>query len=526
MAKKPSEKMTATDLTNLKQQITAKYGDGSIMTISDGPISNVYAIPTNIASLDNALGIFGIPEGRIIELYGAESSGKTTTCLEIIASFQSHMFPHKDGRNGVVAFIDAEHALDTKWATSIGVDVKKLLVSQPNSGDEALRITEDLVDSGLIDLIVIDSVAALTPKEEIDGDLNDSSIGAQARLMSKALRKLVGKVGVTKTTIIFINQTREKIGVMFGCLHANTLVNFVDGKSIPIKTVVEERITGQVWSYNEHTKSIEPADIIDWHHNGDVIDKADYINISACGPGNKNGRLNIAVTPTHEIMTNNGWRKASDITNGDLIMTNTHDIKTTYAIVSEVRTASNKQMKQKGKYDITVDKNHNYTAGGQHNGIIVHNSPETTPGGKALRFYTSVRMQITKGSPTKNGDKIVGFEPKIKVVKNKMAPPFREATYRICFGTDGLPSGIDKTSSLVDEAAKAGIVTRKSSSYSYNDKVLGNGLNNAARSLDNNKELFDQIYNDLKARMARVQNTTFDDLANDDTFTEIEDTDE
>lgn len=362
MAKKPVEKIGAKNFDELKELFTKKYGEGSIMSMNDGPISNVYSIPTKIATIDSALGVFGIPEGRIIELYGAESSGKTTTCLHFIAAFQQHYFEHK-GRNGKVAFIDAEHALDPKWAKDLGVNIQDLFISQPDSGDEALTMTEDLIDTGLVDLIIIDSVAALVTKEELEGIMTDANIGAQARLMSKALRKFVAKASVSKTTVIFINQVREKIGVMFG---------------------------------------------------------------------------------------NN----------------------------------------------------------------------ETTPGGRALRFYSSIRMSISKGSPIKDGDKVVGFEPKIKIVKNKVAPPFKEAIYRICFGIGGMPKGIDKSMSLIKEAAACKIVTMKGSSYSYGELFLGNGANNAARKLDSNKELFDKLYDEVKDRLIKMPAEIPIDPVDDDTFDE------
>lgn len=331
MAKQPSN----SKLDELKALIEKTHGVGSIMR-GRGAIVNVDVIPTGVMSIDVALGILGLPQGRIIEIFGAESSGKTTTCLQFIASTQNHYFEKKQ-RYGRAALIDAEHAFDATWASKIGVKMDDLFVSQPDSGEQALQICETLIESKEIDLIVVDSVAALVPKKILEGEIGDSTIGAQAQLMSASLNKLKGKCNKTMTTIIFINQIREKIGVMFG-------------------------------------------------------------------------------------------------------------------------------------------------------------NPETTPGGRALKFYSSVRMEVKKGSAVKIGDKVVGFTPTLKIIKNKVGPPFTTAEYDICTGTNELPIyGIDSCGSLIDFAVAKNIITKKGNFYNYNGAVLGNGRVNAINYLRSNDETYQEI---------------------------------
>ncbi len=304
-------------------QIEKQFGKGSVMKLGDFTAMNVEAIPTGALSLDVALGIGGIPRGRIIEVYGPESSGKTTLTLHMIAEAQK--------LGGEAAFIDAEHALDPVYAKHLGVDIDNLIVSQPDTGEQALEIAEALVRSGALDIIVVDSVAALVPKAEIDGDMGDSHIGLQARLMSQALRKLAGAINKTKTVIVFINQLREKVGVMFG-------------------------------------------------------------------------------------------------------------------------------------------------------------NPETTPGGRALKFYASVRMDIRKIENLKQDGEVVGNRAKVKVVKNKVAPPFREAEFDIMYG-----KGISKEGNLVDLAVNLDIIEKSGSWFSYNDTRIGQGRENVKKFLIENPEIMAEI---------------------------------
>lgn len=316
---------------NAMDQIRDKFGDGSIMKISDTKKFNVEAIPTGSISLDMALGVGGIPKGRIVEVYGPESSGKTTLTLHMIAEVQK--------RGGLAAFIDAEHALDPEYAKRIGVNLDDLLISQPDSGEQALDITETLVRSNALDLIVVDSVAALTPRAEIEGEMGQSHMGLQARLMSQALRKLTAIISKTSTTVIFINQIRMKIGVMFG-------------------------------------------------------------------------------------------------------------------------------------------------------------NPETTTGGNALKFYASVRVEIRRSAQIKNGDKIIGNRTKAKVVKNKVAPPFKVAEFDIMYN-----EGISSAGDILDTGLLMEIISKSGNSYSYNDIKLGVGRETAKNFLKENKDVLAKIDKDLRKKL-------------------------
>lgn len=309
-------------------QIEKSCGKGSIMRLGTDSKVRVEAIPTGAINLDAAIGVGGIPRGRISEIYGPESSGKTTLCLHVVANAQR--------LGGVAAFIDAEHALDTEYAKKLGVDIENLLISQPDTGEQALEICEILVRSGAVDVIVIDSVAALVPKAEIEGDMGESHMGLQARLMSQALRKLTGAIARSKTSVIFINQLREKIGVMFG-------------------------------------------------------------------------------------------------------------------------------------------------------------SPETTTGGKALKFYASVRLDIRRIGPVKEKEEVIGSHVRVKVVKNKVAPPFKQAEFDIMYA-----EGISHTSLLVDIGSESGIIDKSGAWYSYGTQRIGQGRENAKMFLKDNPVLLAEIEEKVK----------------------------
>jgi recombination protein RecA len=310
-------------------QIEKSYGKGAIMKMGpDAPHVRVECIPTGAINLDAAIGVGGIPRGRVTEIYGPESSGKTTLCLHVVANAQK--------AGGTAAFIDAEHALDTEYATKLGVDVEKLLVSQPDTGEQALEICEILVRSGAVDVIIIDSVAALVPKAEIEGEMGESHMGLQARLMSQALRKLTGAIARSKTSVVFINQLREKIGVMFG-------------------------------------------------------------------------------------------------------------------------------------------------------------NPETTTGGKALKFYASLRLDIRRIGPVKEKEDVIGSHVRVKVVKNKVAPPFKQAEFDIMYA-----EGISHTSLLVDIGAESGIIEKSGAWYSYNNQRIGQGRENAKLFLKDNPAVMAEIEEKVK----------------------------
>ena len=324
-----NEKLRA--LESALGQIEKQYGKGSVMKLGDSAAHmNVEAVPTGSLSLDIALGVGGIPKGRIVEIYGPESSGKTTVALHMVAEVQK--------RGGIAGFIDAEHALDPVYAKNIGVDIDNLYISQPDNGEQALEITETMVRSGAIDIVIVDSVAALVPKAEIEGDMGDSHVGLQARLMSQALRKLTAAISRSNCVVIFINQLREKVGVMFG-------------------------------------------------------------------------------------------------------------------------------------------------------------NPETTTGGRALKFYSSVRLDVRRIESLKNAGEVVGNRTRIKVVKNKVAPPFKEAEFDIMFG-----KGISREGDILDLAANENIIVKSGAWFAYNDGKIGQGRENAKLYLKENPEIMAEVENKVREK--------------------------
>lgn len=348
MSNENSEKRKALEMA--LSQIEKQFGKGSVMKLGDFTAMNIEAIPTGALSLDIALGIGGIPRGRIIEVFGPESSGKTTLALHMIAEAQK--------MGGEAAFIDAEHALDPVYAKKLGVDIDNLIVSQPDTGEQALEIAEALVRSGALDIIVVDSVAALVPKAEIDGDMGDSHIGLQARLMSQALRKLAGAINKSKSVIVFINQLREKVGVMFG-------------------------------------------------------------------------------------------------------------------------------------------------------------NPETTPGGRALKFYSSVRLDIRKIEQIRQDGEVVGNRAKVKIVKNKVAPPFREAEFDIVYG-----KGISKEGNILDLGVNLDIVEKSGSWFSYNGQRIAQGRENVKRYLEENP----QIAKEIEEKIRDKYNEAFEKSLGEETVDEEQET--
>src|SRR5690349_6868634 len=289
-------------------QIEKQFGKGSVMRLGDETRAPLEVIPTGSIALDVALGLGGLPRGRVVEIYGPESSGKTTVALHAVANAQR--------AGGIVAFIDAEHALDPDYAKALGVDTDALLVSQPDSGEQALEIADMLVRSGALDLVVIDSVAALVPRAEIEGEMGDSHVGLQARLMSQALRKITGALNNSNTTAIFINQLREKIGVMFGCFSYGTRVTLADGTQEKIGKIVNQRLDVEVLSYNPETDRVEPRRIVNWFDNGN----ADHFLQFTVAKSGGNGRAQFAATPNHQIRTPGGWASAGDLIAGDRVM--------------------------------------------------------------------------------------------------------------------------------------------------------------------------------------------------------------
>ena len=323
----------ATSIENTLREIKAKFGEDSIMKLGEAPKVDINAIPTGSIGLDAALGIGGMPRGRIVEIFGPESSGKTTLSLHVVAEAQK--------MGGICAYIDAEHAMDPEYSKKIGVKINELLISQPDTGEQALEIVESLVRSGKMDVIVIDSVAALTPKDEIEGDMGQQHVGKQARLMSQALRKLTAIVARSKTVVIFINQIRMQIGVMFG-------------------------------------------------------------------------------------------------------------------------------------------------------------NPETTPGGKALKFYTSVRLDIRRIAQIKKGEEIMGGRVRVKVVKNKVAAPFKQTEFDLMYN-----EGISKEGEIIALGEKMGIVSKSGASYKYGDTPLGRGYDATRQFLRENSKISNEILKEIKKRLAK-----------------------
>ena len=349
MANQDDNKIKALDAALL--QIEKQFGKGAVMKLGDqGAHMNVETVPTGSLSLDIALGLGGIPKGRIIEIYGPESSGKTTVALHMVAEVQK--------RGGIAGFIDAEHALDPVYAGNIGVDIDNLYISQPDNGEQALEITETMVRSGAVDIIIVDSVAALVPRAEIEGDMGDSHVGLQARLMSQALRKLTGVISKSNCTVIFINQLREKVGIMFG-------------------------------------------------------------------------------------------------------------------------------------------------------------NPETTTGGRALKFYSSIRMDVRRTESLKQGGEVVGNHVRVKVVKNKIAPPFKEAEFDIMFG-----KGISREGDLIDLAVNKNVVSKSGAWYAYNGEKIGQGRENTKLYLKEHPEIMDEIDRKVRAAYGLIPEENTDESDGQDTGSE------
>ena len=288
-------------------QIDKQYGKGSIMRMGEKTTMAIESIPTGALALDLALGVGGLPRGRVTEIYGPESSGKSTLAMHVVAEAQRN--------GGVCAYIDAEHAMDPIYAKAIGVDIDQLLISQPDTGEQALEICDMLVRSGALDVVVIDSVAALTPRAEIEGEMGDTHVGLQARLMSQALRKLTANLNRTKTIAIFINQLREKIGVLFGCFDYDTPIDLADGTREKIGKLVNQRMPVEVLSYDTERDELVAKPITDWFDNG-VAGRFLQFNVTRHGLG----RSGFGVTENHLISTPGGWRPAGELSVGDRVL--------------------------------------------------------------------------------------------------------------------------------------------------------------------------------------------------------------
>jgi recombination protein RecA len=676
-------------------QIEKQFGKGAIMRMGEESKVKVASIPTGALSLDIALGIGGLPRGRVIEVFGPESSGKTTVALHAIAEAQK--------AGGIAAFIDAEHALDPNYAAAIGVDVEALLVSQPDTGEQALEITDMLVRSGAVDIVVIDSVAALTPRAEIEGEMGDTHVGLQARLMSQALRKLAGTLHKSRTSAVFINQLREKIGVMFGCMSYDTRVTLADGSQEKIGKIVNQRLPVEVLSYDAGSGRLVPSKVVGWFDNGRTDE---FLQFTVARGGGK-GRAQFAATANHQIRTPGGWREAQELRPGDRVLqavphhlssfqwevllgglmgdgalspsrsghgarfrfghgsaqTRYGDWKASlFANLTCSRTTDDRgavfydlqqlpelaeprravyvggrkhlsydylkrltplslavwymddgsfQIRANGlqertrggsgrseicitafdegsqqrlaehlrdewgieavlrhqagqailvfgkdatarlheliapyvhpsmdykllprfrgrfavepvfepmrmelmpmpvmsierrpphgrsthRFDIEIEGTHNYFV----DGVMVHNSPETTPGGRALKFYSSVRLDVRRIESLKDGTDVVGNRVRVKVVKNKVASPFRQAEFDIMYGT-----GISREGSIIDIGVDEGIVKKAGAWYTYEGEQLGQGRENAKAFLIEHSDIAEEIYKRVTERLGLV----------------------
>ncbi|KUL44462.1 hypothetical protein ADL12_05425 [Streptomyces regalis] len=680
-------------------QIERQFGKGAVMRMGERPNEPIEVIPTGSTALDVALGVGGLPRGRVVEVYGPESSGKTTLTLHAVANAQK--------AGGQVAFVDAEHALDPEYAKKLGVDIDNLILSQPDNGEQALEIVDMLVRSGALDLIVIDSVAALVPRAEIEGEMGDSHVGLQARLMSQALRKITSALNQSKTTAIFINQLREKIGVMFGCGSYHTRVTLADGTSEMLGKIVNQKMQVEVLAYDPELDKVVPRKVTNWFNNG----KADAFlefSVERSGAGAGNGRARLAMTANHLIRTPGGWREAQEIFPGDRVMlaqphvlgpqqwqvilgallgdgalskpVRSDDasarfrmghgakqveyldwkvsllgnighsrsenakgaafadftplaeldelrrvvyfgdgkkhitweylkamtplalavwymddgsftvrskgvqerteggsgrieicveamsegsrvrlvdyLRDTHGLDVKLRTAGKRSIavlqfttaasarfqeivapyvhpsmqykllpryrglfevepefvepetrlvparvldrklrtdyQKMNRFDLEVEGAHNYLA----HGVLVHNSPETTTGGRALKFYASVRIDIRRIETLKDGTEAVGNRTRCKVVKNKVAPPFKQAEFDILYG-----HGISREGGLIDMGVEHGFVRKAGAWYTYEGDQLGQGKENARNFLKDNPDLANEIEKKIKEKL-------------------------
>jgi len=482
--------------------ITKRFGDGSIVRLGDAQHMIVETIPTGSLTVDIALGVGGVPRGRVLEIFGPESSGKTTLCLHVIAEAQR--------RGGLAAFIDMEHALDPTYAARIGVNLDTLYISQPDTGEQAFEITEALVRSGALDVIVFDSVAAAVPRAEIEGEMGDSFVGVQARLMSQALRKLGGAIKASNVAVLFTNQLREKIGVMYGCFRGDTRVVLADGTTESIETIVKQQLDVEVLSFNHIAGMFESRRVVNWFDNGLADTFLEFTVARADG----HGFHTFTCTPNHLVLTPGGYEHAGDLDLGDLLFTGT-SAELAIAGVFEASINGNAGETQRAVYrpvpmpildirviepnegehrfDIEVEGNHCYVV----DGVVVHNSPETTPGGRALKFYASVRLDIRKLESIKQGSgEVVGNRTRVRVTKNKVAPPFREAEFDIMF----LEGGISKSGEVLDLAADLGIIEKRGAFFRYKDGLIGQGRENAKAFLSENLALRTEIENQIRVQ--------------------------
>jgi RecA/RadA recombinase len=484
--------------------LTKRFGDGTVMRLGDAQHLVVEVIPTGSLTTDIAIGVGGIPRGRVTEIYGPESSGKTTICLHVIAEAQK--------RGGICAFVDMEHALDPTYAAKIGVNIDNLYVAQPDTAEQALEIMEAFVRSGAMDVVVLDSVAALVPRVEIEGEMGDSHVGVQARLMSQALRKLAGAIKSSNVAVLFTNQLREKIGVMYGCFTGDARVLLADGTEETIETLVREKRDVEVMSFNDETGAFEPRRILNHFDNG-IADE--FLRFTVCSDSNM--YHSFTCTPNHLLMTPQGYVEAGELEELDLLVTATTRVPVAMGMEMDetsdfgealLGSASSHQLpyssgvgeivnievvsETANRFDLEIEGNHSYVV----DGVVVHNSPETTSGGRALKFYASVRLDVRKLESIKaSGGEVIGSRTRVRVTKNKVAPPFREAEFDISFAE----GGISKLGEIIDLATELTIIEKRGAFFRYNDGLLGQGRENAKTFLSENPAVRDEIEDAVRA---------------------------
>lgn len=676
--KKVKEKDSLSRMQQLMGEINKDLPkDEQIMSIEGGSLE-MPRWTTDIMGLDYILG-GGVPKGRIIEIFGPESSGKTTVALHMAAGI------HAADPESIVGIVDTEHAMDKVYMQSLGIDLSRVIMSQPNSGEVAVNIVLDMAKKG-VEFILLDSIASTRSEREIQEEIGKDVIGSHAKLMGRFFSRATAPVARSGSVLVCTNQTREKIGVMYGCLHADVLVNFTDGRSIPIRKVVEDRIEGKVWSFNEEKNLFEEKSILDYHYNGKVSKNEDYIHFETESiNGGRGGRYGFAVTPDHKVYTDSGWKKAKDITKEDRLLSkydsnvngtygdfmnakfigdstlqirttntanfmlsnneqkeyldwqlnklkpflnfthnsgserseftyefakikkelgtrdplyffdgrysdlgmalwvmddgtydsydyhnriiisagrligdndrldlisskltelgfentcrhvdatfnftssatnkiaeriakyvpecmqyklpekyrglyeefelsNSSEIKEDFVKILNIRFASDRQMRQKGKYDITVEDNHNYMVGGVDGGVIVHNSNQTTPGGNATKFYASIRIETKKSVSKQNqhfeegSDEITGNKVTFKSIKNKTAPPLRERDFIMLYGV-----GVDSVTDTLEMAVDLDIIKKGGAWYELPDGQKFQGMKNLSLALKEDADLY------------------------------------
>ena len=685
--KKQTEEVVENKLQSALDKLNKSYGSGSVLTLNSKSNTTYDIISTGSIGFDHiTLGVGGFVKGRLYELMGWEGTGKSTICGHVVAECQK--------AGGKVLYIDGEHAVDKIYFEALGVNTDDMLIAQPGCGEEGFQIAMELINTGEIDLVIIDSDSSLIPKKVLDGDVGDSSIGYKARLNSNAYPKLKTALSANNVCVIVISQYREKIGVMFGCLHGETLINFTDGRSIPIRKVVKEQIEGNVYAIDEFGK-INERKILDWHVNGLVYSKEDFIHIESTGLDGQN-RIGVTVTPNHKVLTSDGWKEAREIKFSDKLVSryrsvingsvkdffygiyvgdstvsrrakvtanlrfqdksnpdylkwkiqklskafnfkeekgvyqseycselhliqsmypkrnpmaffdnysdlglalwfmddahlDTRQKRTRYTLsvkrvkdqqlmnqikdqfklkvgvectvhkdgsiqftnsesliiaskickyvpesmqyklpdqfknkyedfelehevvsipanvdIKSIRFASDKQFRYRQKFDITVEKDECYMAGGVLNGILVHNSPTTTQGGHALKFYSDCRIEVSR-SLAKEGDVTYGNITKEKKKKNKMSPPYKMASFEIVYG-----KGIDKFLELLELGYDYNILYKRGDVITY--KEVKYKFSEFQKLLEDNPDMEDTIKADI---IAAIKNETVDIVEND-----------